>query len=155
MQSKQGENPQLTLAVKVNPFQSWLISTKKAIRHIKYSPVLLLIRNFLFWVQLGIVFMSFLVRILFAEKLQVSFAVLNMAASTVQGFVSKSVRSLAQVDELLLLISGVTVLSWIVAVAFYSFGKQGIVPYVLVSAILIILLLVKIIVTPILLLGIN
>lgn len=146
---------QLNMQIKVSRWQSFLIPLRKSLREFRFSPVMQLVQNFMVWVHVGIVGAMGIYLYPLRDSLpQVSGVVLpGAAASLTTGLIETSYKPLSVLLDYWYLMVGFAFVIFILCIPLLRFGKVGLVNYLLVISLVIQLLLVKIIVTPILVIG--
>lgn len=146
---------QLPLSVTVSPWSGIRHSINKLVREFKYTSLVQVLTNFFFWVNLGMLGIVYV--FLSQHEIYVNsgrgITIIPAGKSVIPSIASRSVTDLTVLpiywQGMVIIVALVT----IVAILLHWSGRPGIVPYLFIMSLFMLLLLAKMIISPILLLG--
>lgn len=149
------ETTQLPLSVKVSPWSGVTHNLKKSAREFRYTSPIQVLTNFLFWLNLGVVASTYI--FLQSKDLVIlngiGVTLVPAGKSNIPLFIEAAVNNLTLLPYLWFVMCAVFAAFTVVCIVAHSSGRYSMTTYLLGISLLLVLLLAKVIVTPILLIG--
>ncbi|WKZ23570.1 MAG: hypothetical protein QY312_02275 [Candidatus Dojkabacteria bacterium] len=146
---------QLPLSVSVSSWSGLLYGVKKSLREFKFSPFYLVSTHFLFWVNIGLLAMTWWRVTVQQPLLEKSVGVLffSVKKSAIPAFSEAAVVPLQYTPYVVYALFGFLLFSTIMSFFVYSFGRYGITTFVFLLTLVVLLLVIRMILFPLTLLG--